>query len=303
MKQHTLSTYYCFEGKGLHTGRYAHMTLKPAPPHTGIVFVRTDLGPQARLEALAEYVTDTSRSTTLSCGDTEVHTVEHLLSALTGLGVDNALVEIDNLEVPILDGSARPYVEAMLPDPLVEQDAPRRYIALSEPIEVRDESRGSWVRIEPSEAPAYEAEVDFNSRVLGIQQIHWDPSVDYATQIGPCRTFVFLHEIAYLAQMGLVQGGDIDNAIVVVEHPIPQEQFDRLCDLFQVQDLKVCENGYLNNLQLYFDDECGRHKMLDLIGDMRLCGGFLKARVSACKPGHAINTLAAKAVREALINP
>ena len=300
MKQHTLKRYYSFEGKGLHTGQFAHMTLKPAGPDTGIVFVRTDVGPDAFLPALGEYVSDTSRSTTLSDGEIEIHTVEHLLSALTGLGVDNAYIELDNIEVPILDGSARYYVEAIVKDGLDVQNAERRYIELSEPIEIVDEKRGSSIRIEPAKAPSYDAAIDFNSRVLGLQQVHWDKNVDYATQIGPCRTFVFLHEIAYLFQMGLVKGGDVDNAIVIVEHPIPNEQLNELCSLFKVKNLKISDKGYLNNLRLYFNDECGRHKLLDLMGDLRLSGGFLRAQVTACKPGHAINTRAAQAIRAAI---
>ena len=302
MKQYTLKKYYSFEGKGLHTGQYAHLTLKPAGPDTGIVFIRTDIGTDAILPALGEYVSDTSRSTTLSDGEIEIHTVEHLLSALTGLGVDNAYVELDSIEVPILDGSARPYVEAIAADGLEKQNADRKYIELTEPIEIIDEKRGSSIRIEPAKEAAYDATIDFNSRVLGIQQVHWDKSVDYASQIGPCRTFVFLHEIAYLFQMGLVKGGDVDNAIVIVEHPIPEDQLDQLCALFKVKKLKISDKGYLNNLKLHFNDECGRHKLLDLMGDLRLSGGFLRAKVTACKPGHAINTRAAQAVRNAIKN-
>ena len=300
MKQHTLKRYYSFEGKGLHTGQFTHLTLKPAGPDTGIVFVRTDIGPEATLPALAEYVSDTSRSTTLSDGEIEIHTVEHLLSALTGLGVDNAVIELDNIEVPILDGSARLYVEAISADGLVRQNAERKYIEISEPIEIVDEKRGSCIRIEPAPEPSYEATIDFNSRVLGIQDVRWDKSVDYVTQIASCRTFVFLHEIAYLFRMGLVKGGDVENAIVIVEHPIPDEQLDELCSLFKTKKLKISSKGYLNNLKLHFNDECGRHKLLDLIGDLRLSGGFLRAKVTACKPGHAINTRAAQAILKAI---
>ena len=300
MKQHTLKRYYSFEGKGLHTGQSAHLTLKPAGPDSGIVFVRTDIGPDAILPALGEYVSDTSRSTTLSDGEIEIHTVEHLLSALTGLGVDNAIIELDNIEVPILDGSARMYVEAIAKDGLVRQNAERKYIELAEPVEIVDEERGSSIRIEPAAEASYDATIDFNSRVLGIQQVHWDKKVDYASQIGPCRTFVFLHEIAYLFRMGLVKGGDVDNAIVIVEHPIPEDQLNELCSLFKVKSLKISDKGYLNNLKLHFNDECGRHKLLDLMGDLRLSGGYLKAKVTAVKPGHAINTRAAQAIRAAI---
>ena len=300
MNQNTLQKEYTFEGIGLHTGKYAHLTLCPAPENTGIRFLRTDLGDGAAVEALAENVTNTARSTTISAGAAKAVTVEHLLSALTGLGVDNALVRLDNDEVPILDGSARYYVEAIAKDGLQKQDADRKYIELSEPIEIVDEKRGSCIRIEPAAETAYDAAIDFNSRVLGIQQVHWDKTVDYKSQIAPCRTFVFLHEIAYLFQMGLVKGGDVDNAIVIVEHPIPDEQLEELCSLFNVKKLRISDKGYLNNLRLYFNDECGRHKLLDLMGDLRLSGGFLRAQVTASKPGHAINTRAAQAIRDAI---
>ena len=300
MKQHTLKRYYSFEGKGLHTGQFAHLTLKPAGPDTGIVFVRTDIGPDAVLPALGEFVSDTSRSTTLSDGTIEVHTVEHLLSALTGLGVDNATVEIDNIEVPILDGSARYYVEAIAKDGLQKQDADRKYIELSKPIEIVDEKRGSCIRIEPAAETAYDAAIDFNSRVLGIQQASWADGINYADEIGVCRTFVFFHEIEFLFKNNLIKGGDVDNAIVIVEHPVSPEQLGELSRLFGHEELQVVGNGYLNNLKLHFDNECGRHKLLDLIGDMRLSGGWLNARITAYKPGHTINTQAAKAVRQLL---
>ncbi len=297
-KQKTLATEYAFQGKGLHTGKVSNMVLRPAPVDTGIVFHRTDLGEMAVVEALAENVSSTARSTTISKGDASVATIEHLMSALTGMGVDNAIVEIDNVEVPILDGSARYYVEAISKDGLKEQEAERRYITIPEEIEVRDEKTGSYVRITPADAPSMDITVDFGSKVLGVQTAHWDESTDYATQIGPCRTFVFFHEIEYLFQNNLVKGGDVDNAIVIVEHPVQPEQIERLSALFNVPKLSINDNGYLNNLQLHFPNECGRHKLLDLIGDLRLAGGYLKAKVTAFKPGHTINTRTAAAIRE-----
>ncbi len=300
IRQHTLKKSYVFEGKGLHTGRISHMVVGPAPVDAGVCFHRVDIGEDAVVAALAENVSDTSRSTTLSANGCEVHTVEHLLSALTGLGVDNARIEIDNLEVPILDGSARPYVEAILADGLLEQDAPRRPIVLTEPLEVRDDKTGSWVRLEPADAPGYRATVDFGSRVLGIQDVSWDGSAAYARDIAPCRTFVFFHELEFLAAHNLIKGGDVDNAIVIVEHPVTQEQLDRMTDLFGQPHLTVGADGYLSNLQLHDPHECGRHKLLDLIGDLRLTGGFLQARVTAYKPGHTINTATAKALRARL---
>ena len=295
--QQTVKKSYLFEGKGLHTGKIAKMVINPAPVDTGIRFRRTDIGEYAIVEALAENVSSTARSTTIACGEASVSTIEHVLSALTGMGVDNALIDIDNVEVPILDGSAKPYIDAMWKDGFEVQDSPRRYIELKETVEIRNEEKGSVVRIEPAEDFSYEIKIDFNSRVLGIQHAAWDESVVYAEEIGTCRTFVFFHEIEFLFNNNLVKGGDVDNAIVIVEHPVTDEQVEHLSTLFNVPALKVREDGYLSNLVLRFPNECARHKLLDLIGDLRLCGGFLKAKVTAEKAGHGINTTAAKQVR------
>ena len=295
--QQTLKKSYTFEGKGLHTGRVAKMTINPAPVDTGIRFTRTDLGENSYIDALAENVSNTARSTTISYGEASVSTIEHVLSALTGMGVDNALIDIDNVEVPILDGSAKPYIDAIWADGFQQQDAPRRYVELKEVVEVRNEETGSVVRIEPAEEFSYEIQVDFNSRVLGVQNARWDKSVVYPEEIGVCRTFVFFHEIEFLFNNNLVKGGDVDNAIVIVEHPVTDEQVGRMSQLFNVPALTVREDGYLSNLTLRFPNECARHKMLDLIGDLRLCGGFLKAKITAEKAGHGINTAIAKIVR------
>ena len=276
MNQHTIKQAYHFEGKGLHTGTYVHMTLLPAPANTGIRFRRIDLQDKPVVEALAEFVTSTARSTTLSHNGAEAVTVEHILSALMGLGVDNALIELDNREVPILDGSARPYCEVILKDGLEDQGVARRFIDIPYCLEVRDERSGSWVRIEPADAPSADVTVDFNSPVLGVQRAHWDLKTDYATEIAVCRTFCFFREIEALIKNNLIKGGDLENALVVTDE------------------------GYMGNPTLHFTDECGRHKMLDLLGDIRLAGGYLNARISAYKSGHTINTKAAKALRALL---
>ena len=298
--QHTLKKNYTFEGKGLHTGKVAKMVLLPAPADTGIVFKRVDLDGCPEVEALAENVSNTARSTTISKGVASVSTIEHILSALTGMGVDNAFIEIDNVEVPILDGSAKPYIDAMWADGFQQQDAPRRYVEGKETIEIRNDETGSVVRIEPADQFSYDIKVDFNSRVLGVQYAQWDPSVVYAEEIGVCRTFVFFHEIEFLFKNGLVKGGDVDNAIVIVEHPVTPEQVQNMSDLFNIPALEVREDGYLSNLVLRFSNECARHKLLDLIGDLRLAGGFLKAKITAEKSGHGINTAAARQIRENL---
>jgi UDP-3-O-[3-hydroxymyristoyl] N-acetylglucosamine deacetylase/3-hydroxyacyl-[acyl-carrier-protein] dehydratase len=278
------------------------MTLKPAPENTGIVFHRTDLGENAFIKPLAEFITSTSRNTTIADGEVSVLTIEHLMSALTGMGVDNVMIDLDTMEVPILDGSARYYVEDFRKDGLKQQDAERKYITIDKEIKVSDEKSGSWVKVAPSDEVSYDATIDFGSRVLGVQEAHWDPTMDYATEIGPCRTFVFLHEVAYLFQNNLIKGGDVDNAIVIVEHPLPQEQFEKMKSVFNHPNLSINENGYLNNLELHFPNECGRHKLLDLIGDVRLCGGFVKGKITAFKPGHSINSMLTKAVRQYIRN-
>lgn len=274
------------------------MVINPAPADTGIRFRRTDISEGAYVDALAENVSNTARSTTISQGEASVSTIEHIMSALTGMGVDNAIIDIDNVEVPILDGSAKPYIDAIWADGFQEQDAPRRYVEIRETIEIRNDEKGSVVRIEPAKEFSYDIMIDFNSRVLGVQNARWDSSVVYPEEIGTCRTFVFFHEIEFLFNNNLVKGGDVDNAIVIVEHPVTEEQVNRMSELFNVPALKVREDGYLSNLVLRFPNECARHKLLDLIGDLRLAGGFLKARITAEKAGHGINTQAAKAVRK-----
>ena len=274
--QHTLKKIYSFEGKGLHTGTFSHMKVMPAAAGTGIRFRRTDLPGSPEIEALAENVTTTTRSTTIACGEATAVTIEHIMSVLTGLGVDNAVIELDNQEVPILDGSARLYLEAFLPDGLEDQGVERKYITLPYTLEVRDEKTGSWVRMEPADAPSAQSTVDFNSPVLGVQTADWDESVDYAREIGPCRTFCFYREIEPMLQKGLIKGGDLSNALVVTD------------------------TGYMGDPVLHHTDESGRHKMLDLLGDMLLAGGYVNARITAFKPGHTINTKAAKALRALL---
>lgn len=300
MNQRTLKKNYSFKGKGLHTGKPVNMTVKPAPANTGVVFVRTDILQSPVIEALACNVSKTDRSTSLCNKDgIAVFTVEHILSALTGLGVDNAIIELDNIEVPIMDGSARKYAVLIGKDGTVEQDAPRKFINIDKPIEITDPS-GAYVKIEPAEQADYDLTIDFGSHVLGVQRAHWDNDVDYISQIAPCRTFCFFHEVEFMLANNLIKGGDIYNAIVVMEKPISDKQLQMMRDKFEMPQLDVTPKGYLNNIKLHFANECGRHKMLDLIGDLRLCGGFLNAKVTAYKSGHTINTAAARAILQAV---
>lgn len=297
MNQRTLKKTYLFEGNGLHTGKFAHLAMCPAPVNTGIRFQRTDLGESAFVDALAENVSSTSRSTTISRGKVSVGTIEHVLSALTGMGVDNALIQIDGPEVPILDGSARIYAEAVAADGLTEQNEPRKWVDLPEEIEVSDPKSGSYIRIVPSDGMSYDTTIDFNSKVLGVQRHVWTPDMDYAAEIAPCRTFCFLHEIIKLVTWGLVKGGNLDNALVVVEKPVSQCQLKRMSRFFNQPDVSVTDEGYLGNVKLRFQDECCRHKLLDLIGDLRLSGGFIRGMVVAYKPGHRVNTEMAVKIR------
>ena len=293
--QHTLKKSYTFSGKGLHTGAAACMTICPAEADSGIRFRRTDLGNDAIVRALATNVTTTDRGTTISESGASVSTIEHLMSAAAGLGIDNMLVEIDAPEVPILDGSAKPYVEAIMADGLAAQDRARRYLSLSEPFHYQAD--GASIDIFPAAECSMQLTVDFNSRVLGVQRFEYTSATDYATQIAPCRTFCFFHELEYLASKGLIKGGDADNAIVIVEHPVEDATLERMRALFKADVLQVHE-GYLNNLQLHFPDEIVRHKMLDMIGDFALLGAPLLGTIIASKTGHRINTAVCRQLLE-----
>lgn len=296
-RQHTLKCKYTFRGKGLHTGRTVNMTLAPAPVNHGIKFRRTDIGEDAVIDALVDYVTTTARGTTLEKGDVKISTLEHLMATFNGLGIDNAMVDIDSQEVPILDGSAKPYVEAICRDGLVEQDAPRKFIVLEEKIVYKDEKSGSEIIIMPDDHFSVDLMIDFNSKVLGNQYSRLDGNTDFARDIAPCRTFVFFHELEPLFRNNLIKGGDLDNAIVIVENPVPQEELDRLAGVFNTASLERAPEGYLNHLELRFQNECARHKLLDLMGDFALVGSPIKAKVIAYKSGHRINTEVARIIR------
>lgn len=274
------------------------MRLSPAPVNHGIRFHREDLGPDAIEEAVADYVTTTQRGTTLEKGQVRVSTLEHLMSAFYGLGVDNALVTLDSFEVPILDGSAMPYVQAICADGLQEQDEPRRYYYIKEPVHYKDEATGAEISILPAEDFSVDLTIDFNSHVLGVQTFHVDETVDYAKEIAPCRTFVFFHELEFLFKNNLIKGGDLENALVIVEHPVPDEDLARMAALFNVEKVDRLPDGYLDNVRLHFPNECARHKMLDLLGDFSLIGCRIKGHVVADRSGHKINTAVARIVRE-----
>ena len=288
-KQQTLGGTISFSGKGLHTGVVVNMTVNPASDNTGIVFRRVDIEGQPTVPALCEYVTDTSRGTTIESGKAKVSTIEHIVSALWSMGVDNAIIDIDGPETPIMDGSAREYVQRISEVGLVEQKSPRKYYEVTEKQVYTIPDKGVAIIIYPDDEFTVSVHVDYNSKVIGNQYATLDIFNDYVEKIAPCRTFVFLHELEPLLKMNLIKGGDLDNAIVVVENPVSDEQLEHLKKVFNKDDIRVT-GGYLNNLQLRSSNELARHKLLDLLGDFALLGMRIKGRVWASRPGHYANT-------------
>ena len=288
-KQQTLSAPISFSGKGLHTGVTVSMTVNPAADNNGIAFRRVDLDGAPVVPALCEYVTDTSRGTTIEKGAAKVSTIEHIVSALWSMGVDNAIIDIDGPEVPIMDGSAREYVARIAEVGIVEQKADRKYYEVTEKQVYTIPDKGVAIIIYPDDEFTVSVHIDFNSKVVGNQYATLDMFNEYAENIAPCRTFCFLHEIEPLLKMNLIKGGDLNNAIVVVENPISDEQLEHLKQVFGKDDIHVT-GGYLNNLQLRASNELARHKLLDLLGDFALLGMRIKGRVWASRPGHFANT-------------
>ena len=288
-KQQTLAGPISFSGKGLHTGVTVNMTVHPAADNHGIVFRRVDLEDTPTVPALCEYVTDTSRGTTIEKDTAKVSTIEHIISALWTMGVDNALIDIDGPETPIMDGSAREYVEKIQLTGLVEQKSSRKYYEVTEKQVYTIPDKGVAIIIYPDDEFTVSIHIDFNSKVVGNQYATLDMYSKYTEDIAPCRTFCFLHELEPLLKMNLIKGGDLDNAIVVVENPVSDEQLEHLKKVFNKDDIRVT-GGYLNNLELRASNELARHKLLDLLGDFALLGMRIKGRVWASRPGHYANT-------------
>ncbi len=297
-KQHTLSKSISISGTGLHTGILVDMTLHPANPGFGIQFQRVDLPNQPMIKADCDLVTDTSRGTTLQVGDAKVSTVEHILAALVGLGVDNLLIELNGPEIPIMDGSSTQFIEAIEKVGVLEQDAAKAWYSIDENIFHYDEDK----RVEMVALPALDYQIttliDFNSPVLGTQHAALKTIKDFKSEIAPCRTFCFLHELETLLEHDLIKGGDINNAIVVVDKPVTDEEMGRLAKVFKRDKIEVKSEGYLNNLELRFPNEPARHKLLDVVGDLALIGYPIKARIIANRPGHSSNVEFAKKIKQ-----
>lgn len=293
-KQKTLASEYILNGVGLHTGREVTMTLKPALVNTGFVFVRTDLEGNPHIEADANYVTNTERGTTIEKKGVKIHTTEHLLAALTGMDLDNVLIEINNSEVPILDGSSKFFVEAIEKAGVEEQDEDREYYVVKEIVTYTDPETGSEITAIPADEYQVTTMVDFGTKVLGTQNASIKSMSEFKSEIANARTFSFLHEIEYLLDAGLIKGGDLGNAIVYVDKEITPETKQKLTKAFNKEDVSIRPNGVLDNINLHYPNEAARHKLLDVVGDLALIGTKLKAKIIANKPGHQINTNFAK---------
>ncbi len=288
-KQHTLKSPICFSGKGLHTGANVTMNVVPAPANYGIVFRRVDVEGSAEIPALCDFVVDTSRGTTIEKGGNRVSTIEHILSALWTMGVDNAIVEIDAPETPIMDGSAREYAEAIAEAGIEEQDKERQYYEITKKKVYTIPEKGVEIAIYPDDDYSVSVLVDYDSKVVGNQYATYVPGDDYASKIAPCRTFVFAHELEPLMKANLIKGGDLDSAVVIVERPMPEDQLEHLKRLFNKDEI-VINGGYINDMELRFSNEMARHKLLDLLGDFALLGMRIKGRVCASRPGHYANS-------------
>ena len=297
-KQHTIEKNISISGTGLHTGVLVEMTLNPANPGFGYQFQRTDLPSQPIIKADCDLVTDTSRGTTLQVGDAKISTVEHILAALVGLGVDNCLIQVNGPEIPIIDGSSSPFIEIIEKAGLVEQDAAKAWYSIDENIFHYDDAK----RVEMVALPALDYQIttliDFNSPVLGTQHAALKSIKEFKSEIAPCRTFCFLHELEALLKNDLIKGGDINNAIVVVDQPVSEKEMSRLAKVFKRDKIEVKSEGYLNNLELRFPNEPARHKLLDVIGDLALIGYPIKARIIANRPGHSSNVEFAKKIKQ-----
>ncbi len=301
VKQNTLKGEFSLKGKGLHTGKEVCATFKPSGENTGYRIVRTDLDSCPEIPALAKYVEFVDRASCLQKDGVKIFTLEHAMAALYGCGIDNCLIEIDGEEFPILDGSSRYYVEQIEKVGLEEQEAERRFFVVKKKMEFYSEETRTRITILPDEDYNVSTLVSYDSPYLAMQYASYSfQNTDFAKEIAPCRTFVFLREVEALLANNLIKGGDLDNAIVIVDRKIGQEESERLAKLFGYENIEVKE-GVLNNLQLCFDNEPARHKLLDVIGDLALCGRFIKGHVIAERPGHKANASVAKMLYKEIV--
>ncbi|MBR4300714.1 MAG: bifunctional UDP-3-O-[Bacteroidales bacterium] len=297
-KQTTIKNNIKISGRGLHTGQVVNVQLLPSAADTGVVFRRTDIEGVPEIPALVSYVGDTSRGTTLCKNGVRIATIEHLLSALVGLNVDNLIVELDGEEIPILDGSPRYWVEEIKKVGIAELDKERKYITLKENITYTDAQNGIEIIGIPADDFKVTTYINYKTKVLGEQTARYSETDDYETELSKCRTFVFLHEIEFLQKANLIKGGDVDNALIFVNKELGEDDLNRLATLFNKDIAKLdVHEGILNNVQKHFDNEPARHKLLDFIGDLSLIGGRIKGHFFTSCPGHKSNVEFAKLIK------
>lgn len=294
VKQKTIQSEISLTGVGLHTGKEVKMTFKPAPVNNGYTFVRVDLEGCPIIEADANYVVNTQRGTNLEKLGVKIQTSEHVLAAFVGCDIDNVIIELNESEPPIMDGSSKYFVEAIEKAGIVEQDAERNYYVVKEVISFMDETTGSEILVMPADDYQVTTMVDFGTKVLGTQNATLKNIADFKTEISDARTFSFLHELETLLDNGLIKGGDLNNAIVYVDKEISEKTMNNLKVAFGKEKISVKPNGILDNLTLHYPNEAARHKLLDVIGDLALIGTRIKGKVIANKPGHYVNTQFAK---------
>lgn len=296
VKQRTIQSEISISGIGLHTGRAVNLTIKPAPEFHWYKFKRVDLEGMPTIAVDADNVSDTSRGTTISQNGASVSTIEHLMAALVGLQIDNVLIEIDGPEVPILDGSSKIYVEKLLEAGYIDQDADRDYYEIKDNIAYIEKDRKVEIIAMPLDGYRLTCMIDFNSPVLGSQHASISNITEFKNEISGSRTFCFLHELESLLNHNLIKGGDLSNAIVIVDKEVSKEELDKLSGLFN-KSVDVANEGILNNIQLRYQNEPARHKLLDMIGDLALVGRPLKGHIMAARPGHAANAAFAKKIK------
>lgn len=301
-KQHTLHKSVNIAGVGLHTGDNVHITLKPAVPDFGIQFQRIDLKDKPIIKADCDFVVDTSRSTTLGINDVRISTVEHLLAALVGMGIDNVLIELDGREVPIMDGSSQPFIQIIDEAGIQEQNAEKHWYSIDENITYYDEEKKAEIIAIPAKEYQVTTLIDFESLVLDKQYATLKNLRDFKQHIAPCRTFCFLHELEMLLENNLIKGGNINNAIVVVDKPVTKEEMDMLAKKLKLEKIEIRSQGILNNVELHFPNEPARHKLLDVVGDLALIGYPIKAQIIATRPGHSTNVAFAKTIKQHIKN-
>ena len=297
MKQRTLASAFSLSGKGLHTGLELIVTFCPAPENYGYKIQRVDLEGNPVIDAVAENVIETTRGTVLGVGEVRCSTVEHAFGAMYAFGIDNLLVQVNGPEFPILDGSASFYVEKIHEVGIVEQCADKNWLTVSEPVEFKDESTGSRVMLLPADDFAVSVTIDFNSKMMPIQTATLRDLNDFEQEISAARTFVFVREVEPLLALGLIKGGDLDNAIVIYERQTTQENMDKLCQLTNAEWHDATELGYIQHKPLVWENEPARHKLLDVIGDVALVGRPIKGHIVATKPGHTINNKFARLIK------